>query len=230
MKNKGLILIIVGTLFLLSAIGLVGYNLYEDYSASKTSKETVDKIFDYIEELKEGNDENSGNAEKPPESSPDNKDDDISEDSSFHPENTIPEYIQNPDIEMPSVLIDGEYYIGVLEIPSLKLSLPINSQWNYKRLKKTPCRYTGSAYKNNLVIAAHNYSSHFGNISDLEQGELVYFTDMNGHKFTYTVDVCETLIPQAVEEMTSGEWSLSLFTCTPGGANRVTLRCNALKD
>jgi sortase A len=35
----------------------------------------------------------------------------------------------------------------------------------------------------------------------------------------------EILSPFAVEEMTSGDWDMTLFTCTVGGQSRVTVRC-----
>ena len=35
----------------------------------------------------------------------------------------------------------------------------------------------------------------------------------------------ETLMPTAVEEMESGDWDLTLFTCTVGGRTRVAVRC-----
>ena len=41
------------------------------------------------------------------------------------------------------------------------------------------------------------------------------FTDAAGNRFEYKVAVVEALTPQSVEDMTSGEWALSLFTCTP---------------
>lgn len=34
----------------------------------------------------------------------------------------------------------------------------------------------------------------------------------------------------AVEEMESGDWDLSLFTCTLGGSYRVTVRCERTED
>lgn len=223
MKTKGLILITIGVLCLLSALGLVAYNTYEDYQASLAAHSTLDQIVDYIDELQ--NDTSEGNSQTIPDS-------DTSAPEIAPPahEPVIPDYILNPEIEMPSVKIDGEYYIGVLEIPKLQLALPINSTLSMRRLRSTPCRYNGSAYTQDLVIAAHNYNSHFGNLKQLEHGDLLYFTDMSGNRFTYKVDVIETLIPTAVEEMVNGEWALSLFTCTPGGANRVTLRCDIVNE
>jgi len=39
--------------------------------------------------------------------------------------------------------------------------------------------------------------------------------------------VIDILEPYSVEEMTSGEFDLTLFTCTQGGSHRVTVRCDS---
>ena len=56
-------------------------------------------------------------------------------------------------------------------------------------------------------------------------GEIITFTDMDGNVFFYEVAEIEILDPYAKEEMLSGEWDLTLFTCTYGGQERVTVRC-----
>ncbi|MDY3238660.1 MAG: sortase [Anaerovoracaceae bacterium] len=148
-------------------------------------------------------------------------------------EGEIPDYILNPDMEMPVETIDGLDYIGTLEIPSLDLELPVLSEWNYPNLRVAPCRYVGSAYQGNLIIAAHNYPSHFGNLKHLQEGEIVRFTDVDGNRFTYKVVVRETLEPTAIDEMQSeeeGAWDLTLFTCTIGGQSRVTVRCVQVEE
>lgn len=126
---------------------------------------------------------------------------------------------------MPETELDGERYIGVLELPSLSLTLPVQSQWSYPALKVSPCRYAGSAYQGDLVVAGHNYRSHFGKLANLSPGDPVTFTDMEGSTFSYTVMELETLPADAVEEMTSGDWDLTLFTCTLDGQSRITVRC-----
>ncbi|MGN1333959.1 MAG: sortase [Anaerovoracaceae bacterium] len=143
-------------------------------------------------------------------------------------EGEIPDYILNPDMEMPVETIDGRDFIGTLEIPSLNLNLPIISKWSYDNLRIAPCRYDGSAYKNDMILAAHNYPSHFGNLKYLKEGEHVIFTDADGNKFIYMAVVRETLRPTAVDEMLSKDeedWDLTLFTCTVGGRSRVVVRC-----
>ncbi len=131
----------------------------------------------------------------------------------------------DPNAEMPEAIVNGLSCIGTVEIPTLKLRLPILSDWSYPNLKKSPCRYSGSVYSDDLVIAAHNYRNHFGKISKLHNGDPVTITDLDGRTFAYRVDVVDVLNPADIDEMNSGVWPLTLFTCTVGGSYRVTVRC-----
>lgn len=138
----------------------------------------------------------------------------------------VPDYVLDPNMAMPTFSIDGADYIGIVQIPSLGLQLPVAADWSYPQLRTSPCRYSGSAYLDDLVICGHNYSSHFGRLKYLDAGEEVIFTDADGNVFIYEVCLVETMQPTAVTEMTSGQWDLTLFTCTIGGQSRVTVRCN----
>lgn len=142
----------------------------------------------------------------------------------------VPEYVLNPDMEMPVKESGDQEYIGTLDIPDLELSLPVISEWNYPRLKIAPCRYKGSVYQDNLIISAHNYPQHFGNLKELETGAEIRFTDVEGNCFSYQVAEIEELKATDVKKMESGEWDLTLFTCTTGGKARVTVRCDRIKD
>ena len=144
-------------------------------------------------------------------------------------ESEIPDYILNPDMEMPTMDIDGNRYIGTLDIPALNLSLPVMSEWSYPKLKIAPCRYVGTAYQGNFVIAAHNYRTHFGSLGNLSAGDRVTFTDVDGNIFSYDVVEVQILNPAAIEEMVSDDWDLSLFTCTLGGKTRLTVRCDKIE-
>ena len=130
-----------------------------------------------------------------------------------------------PEGEMPVIEIDGYGYIGVLQIPSLDLTLPVISDWSYPALQIAPCRYEGSAYDDGLVIAGHNFDSHFGNLSRLEPGDEIRFVDLSGHTFTYAVAETEVLDATAIDQMVNGGWDLTLFTCTISGETRFTVRC-----
>jgi len=145
------------------------------------------------------------------------------------------EQTEHPDtgfygLDMPVRKI-GEYcYIGYLSIPDLNLKLPVMADWDYDQLKISPCRYTGSVKTDDLVIAAHNYSRHFGRIKDLSEGSEVIFTGMDGVSFRYEAVTVEKLEAFDIEEMTAGDYDLTLFTCTYGGKSRVTLRCQRTQE
>lgn len=131
----------------------------------------------------------------------------------------------DPDKEMETITINGYEYIGYLEIPSLELKLPVMAEWDYNRLRISPCRYSGSYYKNDLVIAAHNYIRHFSSIRWIKPSSDVYFINVKGRVFHYQVDYVETLRETQVEDMVSGDWDLTLFTCNSGGWTRCAVRC-----
>ena len=118
-------------------------------------------------------------------------------------------------------------YLGYLSIPSLDLTLPVLDEWNFDDLKTAPCRYSGSLESGHLVIAAHNYRRHFGLLSSLQPGDSISLTDTTGTVYTYEVRQVSVLKPEAVEEMLSKDWDLTLFTCTYGGQSRVTIRCTS---
>lgn len=123
-----------------------------------------------------------------------------------------------------TLTLDGAEWLGWLSIPSLELELPVQAEWSYPALKTSPCRYAGTP-EAGLVIAAHNYEQHFARLNLLTAGDTVEFTDVSGTAHPYTVMQVETLAPTAVEEMTGGDWDLTLFTCTYSGQARVTVRC-----
>lgn len=131
--------------------------------------------------------------------------------------------------EMTEVEIDGELYIGYLTIPVLELELPVISEWNYERLRIAPCRQFGSTKTDDLVIAAHNYASHFGKLSQLRPGDLLTFSDMESDVILYEVSAMDILEPTAVETVKNSNFDLVLYTCTYGGETRVAVFCSRIK-
>lgn len=138
---------------------------------------------------------------------------------------TQPPTVDTTVREMTTVRVDGYDCVGILTIPSLGLELPVLADWSYAKLKKAPCHYYGSCYGTDFVIAAHNYNAHFGRLSQLQPGDPVLFTDAEGVTHTYEVALLETLVKEATEEMIASGFDLSLYTCTTGGASRITVRC-----
>jgi sortase A len=188
--KKGSVLIIIGSLLIISALAWTGFNYLQSYKAGKASQDAVVELKDTIEE-------NSSDYS----------------------------YIANPNIQMPIATANGHDYIGILKIDSLNLELPIMSEFSYDNLSISPCRYTGSVYNSNLVIAGHNYQSHFANLRKINIGDSVVFTDIDSNVFTYTVEDLEIMPPTDVDKMVNGDWDLTLFTCTIGAKTRLAVRC-----
>ncbi|MBO7320206.1 MAG: sortase [Clostridia bacterium] len=130
------------------------------------------------------------------------------------------------DEEMTVKEIDGYGYIGYLSVPALNIDLPVMSEWDYGRLKISPCRYYGSTKTDNLVIAAHNYKVHFGYLGNLKPGDVIIFTDMDAGVHSYKVDFVEILMPTDVDKVKDSGNDLILYTCTYGGAKRIIVRCS----
>ena len=120
---------------------------------------------------------------------------------------------------------EGALFCTTLSIERLDLELPIFQQYSEAHLKEAPCRWSGSLQTQDLIIAGHNYTKHFGRLHRMRAGDEVVLTDGLGAKHTFIVKEKTTLDGTAVEDMKAGDWDLTLFTCTKGRKQRVTLRC-----
>lgn len=207
MRGKlGIGLMCLGTVLLIMALSQF---LYNDAQAREAEKVTTDLMPQLIQEIRE---EDPAGETRP------------------IVDPGMPEELLDPSLfEMTEVEIGGHKYIGYLAIPDLDLELPVMSGWDYGKLRIAPCRYAGTVLSEDLVIMAHNYNSHFGRLQSLPMGARISFTDMDGITTYYEVAAIEVLSPTAVEDMTAGDFALTLFTCTYGGKSRVTVRCDPLK-
>ena len=202
-KVIGMGCIVLGFLCLLVSVGFVAYNNYEADQGEEMAQVLLEELQTTILEA------------TTPETVPEVTAEEI-------PQESIPEAAPQVMQTAPAGNYDS---IGILSIPVLKVELPVLTNWSYEKLRKAPCHYYGSCYESDFVIAAHNYNSHFGRLSQLQAGDLVVFTDVSGQVHCYEVVLLETLLPTATEEMLTSGFDLSLYTCTPGGGNRVTVRC-----
>ncbi len=221
-SGRGRFLIALGLLLIAAAVSLAAYNLYDGRRAELEAKKALCRLKELMPEPGKTPETLAGGLSETvagdlPETLP--------PESDWPEEIELPDYVLNPEMEMPVREIDGIGYVGTVRIPALELELPVISEWSYPHLRVAPCRYEGSAYLDHLVIAGHNYESHFGALWTLCPGDTVVFTDMDGNEFRYEIVVMETLLPADVEEMTSDEYDLTLFTCTVSWAERVTVRC-----
>ena len=202
-KKAGIAIMAAGAVLVLSALLLFVHNRQEDAQAGQEAESLLESVEAVIE---------AQAAQKP------------------SPSPGVSPSLEPIDPTMPTVTIDGYDYIGYIEVPILGLKLPVMSEWDYDRLRIAPCRQFGSTRTDDLVIAAHNYDSHFGRLKELTGGETVLFTDMEGPVSTYSVTRLETLNPNSVEAVQDSGHDLVLYTCTKGGKTRVTVFCDRVDD
>lgn len=199
---------------MLGALSLFMYNQYEAEKAAQASAEVMPVI---VQRIQHNQREQERIAQEDPSS------------VTVTIPNTPVELLTPEEKEMTEFEIDGVAYIGYIVIPALDLELPVVSEWSYSKLYIAPCRHQGTVRGEDLVIAGHNYPKHFGNLSDLELNDEVYFVDMNGVTTEYRVVAKDILEDTAVEEMLNGLYDLTLYTCTYGRESRVTIRCDIVK-
>ena len=125
---------------------------------------------------------------------------------------------------MPYEVVDGHYFIGVLDMPTLGITLPVQWGWSDELMDISPCRYTGNTEDNNIILMAHNYTTHFGALFNINLGDPVLFTDVNGHRITYHVYYIDNFHRKEISKMYEGEWDMTLFTCVPHTYNRLAVR------
>ncbi len=206
-KKLGFFLVAAGAVLILSALSLFLYNTIEDKKAGAEAESVLQDMLALVETAAPAVDDP-------------------------HPEEEASHGIDLPvptefdDSPMTEVVIDGYAYIGYLGLPTLGLQLPVMSMWSDYKLQLAPCRQFGSTKTDDLVIAAHNYPSHFGKLRELELGDEVTFTDMDGNYIIYTVSDKQTIEPIWTDAVEESGHDLVLYTCTIGGAFRVCIFCD----
>lgn len=199
-RNTGVIFMTAGIVMILSAVLIILYNCGCDKKAGSASADILTDIKQSITARQE-EEHMTGHVQ-----------------SNYENENN--------STHKQVIRCSEDEYIGILSIPSLGLELPVSSEWSYKALKISPCRYSGTADEGNLIIAAHNYPSHFGKIENLSSGDSVIFTDASGKEYRYQTVCTEIITADDTQQMNNGEWDMSLFTCTLSGKDRITVRCS----
>ena len=195
-KISGKYVILLGAALIMSALFLTVHNGSEDQLAGMEATQMKEKVKEKVQEKIK-----------------------ISENSISQPDTVL-------DPEMPKAKIHGYDYVGYISAPAIQIELPVMAEWDYSRLKKAPCRQFGSSRTDALVIAAHTYRRHSGSLKELETGDEVVFTDMEGIVNTYTVEKTQVLEPASVELVENSGYDLVLYTCTYGGKSRVCVFCD----
>lgn len=215
MYNKVLtvILIILGVLAL-AAGGYVGYTYYKKYSINSSQEKAIEE-FDNVIAIQVGDNEGEGTGENEVVTPPVNNNPGQNTDSNTNPPFSYKGFPVDGKIEIPAI---GIKYLILKESTSAKAI-----EVSVVKIYGPELNQTG-----NYVIAGHNYNNglFFGKNKNLQIGNKIYITDMQGNKVAYTI-YKKYYTPSNdytyVTKNTNGQTELTLYTCDATGANRLVI-------
>ena len=146
------------------------------------------------------------------------------EENTAKQENVQQENIQTPVINKIKkyTYYKGKNYnnIGIINIPRLGINYPILGTTTEETLKASVTKFWGGNPNEvgNLCIIGHNYknSKFFGKLPNIQNGDTIQITDMNGNTLNYSVYDNYTVIPEdtsCTSQLTNGKIEVTLITC-----------------
>ena len=99
------------------------------------------------------------------------------------PQSAVPE--ARTDNTMPILSLDGTDYVGILELPRYGSVLPVCADWG--AVSEQPCRLSGSVYDGTIQLGGTSQKGQYDFYREISVGDAVYFTDMEGNRFSYRV-------------------------------------------
>ncbi|MBQ8975536.1 MAG: class C sortase [Oscillospiraceae bacterium] len=124
--------------------------------------------------------------------------------------------------------INGDGMMGTVEIPSIKVTLPIYHYTDQETLQKGAGHLAGSSLPvggkgTHCTISAHRglpNAKLFTDLDRLKKGN-VFYLHVLGDTLAYEVDQIKTVEPEETEDLaiTAETDYCTLFTCTPYGVN-----------
>ena len=113
---------------------------------------------------------------------------------------------------------------GILSLPQLGLELPVLADYSDELLGVSVCLYEREPKTGRMVIAGHNYRVHFGRLGELEPGDTITYTALDGSRTGYQVTGLDTIAADDREGLEEGSWDLTLLTCTADLSDRLLVR------
>ena len=213
-RRAGSLLIIIGILLIAAAAVMYTVGIITEKKADRSAEELSQQLVAVIAER----------AEAEPAADPGGNSSVALENGSA--EASFPEDTEELQEREKTINYRNYNWLGYLSVPKLRMEIPILASWSTRLFNVAPCRYSGSPEGDDLVLAGHNYRSHFGRLNKLAVGDEITFTDMDGVVTRYVVAETEVLQPTDIRKMLDTPYALTMFTCTKGGKTRFTVRCN----
>ncbi len=220
------VLLIISIIAIVILLGYFGYDIYRKYSSNKDAEEAVDafqeqfiknknlsnnnNIISNINEINSIYNNIQGN----------NGNDVTSNENNTSNSNMNTKPNKNNSNNVVQTQYQGFTMLGTIEIPKIKVKLPILKELSTKSLKKSTVLLYGDINEvGNFVIIGHNNRNGtiFSNLKKLSSGDKIIVTDCNGMQITYEVYQIFSASPDDTsfwERDTNGLREITLSTCT----------------
>lgn len=131
------------------------------------------------------------------------------------------------DNTMSVLSIEGKDFVGILEIPKFGSSLPICTHWG--KVSQYPCRLSGSVYDRTMQIGGTSQKGQYDFYGDISVGDSVFFTDMEGNRFSY--EVTDIRYEKHADQAVLGQESaaLTLFIKNIYSFEYIMIFCDSLR-
>ena len=228
-------------LFIIIIIGflvLTGFWIYDKYQAKIVTEDADAAVDEFLELVGATNIDNVSDVQQDIQ---DNNNEDNDENNSEivqtnnKKKNTSKKNSSSGSSSSYSPTYKGFPMVGTIEIPKTRIKYPILAEVTKKSIEKSVAVFysPGLNQIGNTIIMGHNYRNglFFSKNKNLEIGDKIYITDLNGNRLEYTIyDKYETSESDSsyLTLETNGTIEITLATCTDyDTSRRIIIRARA---
>ena len=216
-KKYSVVLTVILVIIIIAIIGLLGFVAFNFISTKNSTQQASDFVDSFTDTISTAETENT------------TKNNTVSP-SNIITENTITDETDlNTDTNTTTVsgkkkvTYKGFETLGTIQIPKTNVKYPILAKMSKSSLETAPVAiYPMNVELNtvgNVVIVGHNYrnGTFFSNNKQLNIGDKIYITDLNGNRVTYVIynkfETSQT-DTKSYNKDTNGKREITLSTCT----------------
>ena len=138
--------------------------------------------------------------------------------------NGVPD--ERSNTTMSSLEIDGDSFVGIIEVPVYESKLPIYASWDADKLNRFPCRFFGSVYNETLILGGSENDGQFDFITQISLGDSVCITDTMGVRYAFQVSSIRRCKDISADKLLSEESSLIFFAKNSLDFDYIVVYCN----
>lgn len=132
---------------------------------------------------------------------------------------------QYSNMDMPSLEVEGQDYIALLEAPKYGAKLPVKGKWSAIGAENCPCLFRGTVYDGSLVIGGSSKAGQLAFVSQIQNGDILVVTDMTGGQFTYRVTKIFRTDSAGADVLVDESADLTVFAWNGAGLEYIVVRC-----